>query len=88
MREKHKRRWFQFHLCTAIVIMFEAASILWLNMKPPSITPLPDDDHCWHGMLNASVKLDYQVKFCARGWPFHTTGLLGAKNMQGKQPFI
>ncbi len=28
-----KRPWFQFHLSTAVVLMFVAAGLLWLNMR-------------------------------------------------------
>jgi hypothetical protein len=28
-----KRRWFQFHLSTAIVLMFVASALLWLNLR-------------------------------------------------------
>jgi len=29
-----KRPWFQFHLSTAIILMFVASGLLWLNMRP------------------------------------------------------
>jgi hypothetical protein len=31
---KKKRPWFQFHLSTAIVLMFVAAILLWANLRP------------------------------------------------------
>lgn len=39
MDEKpRKRPWFQFHLSTAVVLMFVAAGLLWLNM-PETAAP-------------------------------------------------
>jgi len=35
---KKKRPWFQFHLSTAIVLMFVAAGLLWLNLRDPVLT--------------------------------------------------
>jgi len=29
-----KRRWFQIHLSTAVVLMFVAGGLLWANMMP------------------------------------------------------
>jgi hypothetical protein len=29
-----KRRWFQVHLSTAVVVMFVSAQMLWLNLTP------------------------------------------------------
>ena len=35
MSEQPKKRpWLQFHLSTAVVLMFVASGLLWLNMRP------------------------------------------------------
>jgi hypothetical protein len=34
MSDKPKRAWFQIHLSTAIVLMFAAAGLLWVNAAP------------------------------------------------------
>src|SRR6266404_1141238 len=34
MTDKPRRPWFQIHLSTAIVLMFVAGGILWLNVTP------------------------------------------------------
>ena len=39
MDEKPKKRpWFQFHLSTAVVLMFVASGLLWLNLRDPVLT--------------------------------------------------
>lgn len=50
----NNRRWLQIHLSTAIVLMFAASGILWLNTKesaarwPPGVyyEPMPPGYHC------------------------------------------
>src|SRR5438105_4088179 len=34
MTDSPKRRWFQIHLSTAIVLMFVAGGLLWMNLMP------------------------------------------------------
>ena len=51
-----ERPWLQFHLSTAVVLMFVAAGLLWLNMRPLPIgawipaEPLREGAQIpWHG---------------------------------------
>ena len=34
MSDKPKRRWFRFHLLTAVVTMFAAGVVIWANSRP------------------------------------------------------
>jgi len=34
MSDEPKRKWFQFHLSTAVLMMFVAGVSLWLNLSP------------------------------------------------------
>jgi len=59
-----KRPWFQYHLSTAIVLMFVASGLLWLNMQPHGfmyciVEDLPSGGGRW---LNCFGQ--------AYGWPF------------------
>ncbi|HEY3323504.1 MAG TPA: hypothetical protein VGP72_23830 [Planctomycetota bacterium] len=49
-----KRRWFQFHLSTAIVLMVVSGALLWLNM--------PDREY--------DFSLSTRTGFKEAGWPF------------------
>jgi hypothetical protein len=74
-----KRRWFQIHLSTAVVLMFVAGGLLMFNLRPSL------REH----VLDATVKLDHggyhggslksDVTTWEWGWPFvfwenHTYG--------------
>jgi hypothetical protein len=66
MDEKPKTRpWFQFHLSTAIVLMFVAAGLLWLNMS--------DSDHVCFFSSDISdvpgVKAWHSYHWVTKGWP-------------------
>jgi hypothetical protein len=61
MDEKPKKRpWFQFHLSTAVVLMFVAGGLLWANMQPPYVSVLGGD--AW------------ETKFQWSGWPIASEG--------------
>ena len=65
MSEQPKRRWFQFHLSTAIVLMFVAGGLLWLNMRPPTQWLEKDG-------------LNQQLVCCrGSGWPVAKTAYYG-----------
>lgn len=51
-----KRRWFQFHLSTCIVMMLAAGVVLWMNFRRPP--------EMWH------VAYDHDIFFRYSGWPF------------------
>ena len=53
---RHKR--FQIHLSTAIVLMFTAGALMWLNTRP----------HQWKVVLDNT--LYYNDSFSTCGWPF------------------
>ncbi len=63
-----RRRWFQFHLSTAIVLMFVAAGLLWINVRidPATIVHLPyiPPDS------NVTFSPPLGVADC-RGWPWY-----------------
>jgi hypothetical protein len=35
-----KRRWFQLHLSTAVSLMFVAGGLMWLNIRPTTVSKL------------------------------------------------
>ncbi len=56
-----KRRWFQIHLNTAIVLMLSASGLVWLNVRLYRIS----EEHVYRGHLESGWDfLD------GRGWPF------------------
>jgi hypothetical protein len=65
-----KRPWFQFHLSTAVVLMFVAAGLLWLNVHPSPVAPILDPD----------IDIGLQVDANARpfGWPIIAVYTCGA----------
>ena len=56
-----KRPWFQFHLSTAIILMFAAAGLLWLNMRPDvQATPFGSNELvAWGWPFTALQHLDH-----------------------------
>ena len=69
-----KRPWFQYHLSTAIVVMFVASGLLWLNVRNQNWIHLPDDDLPSYGwpfiyfnrywMFEGSKSLFYNEWYC------------------------
>jgi hypothetical protein len=53
-----RRPWFQFSLMTAIVMMFTASGLLWLNTKPYTVLAAATDSN------------QFKVEAKAQGWPF------------------
>ena len=39
MSDRPKRRWFQFHLSTALILMFSTGIIIWLNVSRVMLQP-------------------------------------------------
>ena len=68
---KPKRRaWFQFHLSTAIVLMFVAAGLLWLNMRARLELESHDE-------VTAAGRPSISFKAYARvGWPYERRVLI------------
>jgi len=68
MNEKRKRAWFQYHLSTAMILMFVAAILLWANIRP-----YPARDYIYRNELTGSkgwgIRADPYGPFLARGWP-------------------
>jgi hypothetical protein len=66
-----KRPWFQFHLSTAIVLMFVAAGLMWLNVTLGELRSLSQ----WKA-YPGSVQLEdngpcySRMYYRGRGWPF------------------
>jgi hypothetical protein len=65
MDEKANRRpWFQFYLSTAIVLMFTASVLLWLEICPHAVRD--DDLHIIDGVEGRGAPLTFQW------WRYHT----------------
>jgi hypothetical protein len=79
MSTSRHNRWFQFGLATAVILMFEAGFLLWLNIQPPSIVQLKENDFSSYGVLSPAQKIDYKVEFHGRGWPFRNSGFLAVQ---------
>ena len=65
-----RRKWFQIHLSTAIVLMFVAGGLIWANMETESCwypTPLKHPD----GSIDPEYKDVVKSDFVCRtwGWP-------------------
>ncbi|MCY3023597.1 MAG: hypothetical protein NTW87_31845 [Planctomycetota bacterium] len=74
---RKKRPWFQFSLGTAIVMMFVAGALLWLNMTERFVNnvELTDDRGS-----NSSI---FQVTNC--GWPAHSVTKWSRIELNGKR---
>lgn len=57
MSEK-KRRWFQIHLSTAVVLMFVAGAILWANVASHEFVYLNNKSKAWEAIA-------------VHGWPIY-----------------
>jgi hypothetical protein len=65
-----RRRWFQLHLLTAIVMMFTASILMWLNLLPRvSFATLTCQSR---GEDGQECPLDFRVRATSKGWPFWT----------------
>lgn len=64
-----KRPWFQFHLSTAIILMFVAAGLLWLNLNPPG------GERWLPGFYVGLLEPGYWS--VARGWPYTCWNMYG-----------
>ena len=60
--DKPKRRWFQFHLSTAVVMMIVASGCLWANSRYRNIEVLFQEE--WNDAG------DMMQTNAALGWPF------------------
>jgi hypothetical protein len=64
MSEQPKKRpWLQFHLSTAVVLMFVAAGLLWANMRG-------EEKETVEGYRVGSTDYIEFVYYEVRGWPF------------------
>src|SRR5438445_5917 len=59
-----KRRWFQFHLSTAVVLMFVAGGLMWANTRVDDSTVVST----WSDPATGSTGLSVWVRRYA-GWP-------------------
>lgn len=62
MTSSVRRPWFRFHLSVAIVMTLVAGSLMWLNLRPPTILKLEK---------NYDNKLSNKLTFEWSGWPLH-----------------
>jgi hypothetical protein len=69
-----KRRWFQIHLSTAIVMMFVAGGLLWINLKEPSDEPVFEKD------------VNYVIH--GRGWPLPTCRIVVVAGESPRKAFL
>jgi hypothetical protein len=65
METKRKRRWFQFHLSTALVLTPLLSLLLWSNLRPPRIIPVRQQGS------------DLFIEVQSSGWPFSMTTKVG-----------
>ncbi|MBI3830349.1 MAG: hypothetical protein HY291_12585 [Planctomycetes bacterium] len=60
MSEPRKRRWFQIHLSTALIAMFAAATLLYLNVS----------ESFSHEIYTWNYKEGWYTGVLVRGWPY------------------
>ncbi len=65
-----KRPWFQFHLSTAIVLMFAASGLLWANMRPARFE-----------LLESVEPQVFFVEVHWSGWPLAPQGIYALSNL-------
>lgn len=69
--QPQKRPWFQYHLSTAIVLMFVAAGLLWVNMN----LPLGGTSYaCGKHICCKSTGYGFPCPFWERGYETRYTG--------------
>ena len=85
---KPKRRWFQYRLLTALLVMVAASELLWLNLRPPAINILPAGAHAnfgWNSVVHPEPpEMDYIVCVRGPGWPFSRHAIVAFRK---KSPF-
>ena len=70
--QPQKRPWFQYHLSTAIILMFVASGLLWLNMRLNfaifrELGPQLDGQGRKRIGLEVGASLGWPLKFCYYG---------------------
>jgi hypothetical protein len=70
MSDKPRRPWFQIHLSTAIVLMFGAGALLWLNMRTRYESPDRAVKNELYRLLWASHEERLASVSDFRGWPW------------------
>jgi hypothetical protein len=65
-----KRRWFRFHLSTAIILMFVAGGLIWANLKPHETVLVFTN---WEG--KPGFQAGAEAEF---GWPLLMRRVVGA----------
>jgi hypothetical protein len=65
-----RRPWFQFHLSTAMILMFVAAGLLWANMRVRVRSVVLPDTQWFGGKAERGPFTGFRGhRFCRFGWP-------------------
>ncbi len=75
-----KRRWFQVHLSTCIVLMFVAAGLVWLNLKARPAIEQGSIDQNTKSRVGHLEK--YYTRLQIRGWPYEFQNFFEDTKMQ------
>lgn len=72
-----RRPWFQFHLSTALVLMFAASGLLWLNLNSDVARKTRKAD--------GSIAVDWR----GPGWPIHSgMGMATCSTQEAADEFV